>query len=271
MWFWEPTGEKTLRCVISVSSLVSEDDDNEGETGGCSLLFNSTHEKLERVTFLHRTLCSLWIKYPELRHVIIFPECINELHRRKLLSQWQSLQCPGSSQHALQGGPHQHASSLWKSSQVERPIHSKLTLTAFDWIPLPLAVSLLVWRDGRAPTHPPPPLLLLLLHLSFTSADWHVRSMCFLFLLWEVFLSLFSCLSRSILFISSLGFSLPLSLFSFFLSSTTGWRYLIRSKDSCLCPSPPSLHTSCCFLSFSLSILPPLKDGDVCCRQLQTK
>ena len=56
---------------------------------------------------------------------------------------------------------------------------------------------------------PPPPLL----HLSFTSSDWHVQSMCFLFPAWEVsvppFLLCPSCLSPLSAFLSHSLPSLP--------------------------------------------------------------
>lgn len=87
---------------------------------------------------------------------------------------------------------------------------------------------------SQLPSLPPRPQeslpLLLLLHLSFTSSDWHVQSMCLLFPAWEVSVPFVSPLS--ILFISSLSFSLRLTTFS----PTTGWRYLSRSAESCLHP-----------------------------------
>lgn len=97
---------------------------------------------------------------------ISFPNFSLNVNWCRLLSQLLSCEWPSSSQHAVQWGPQHHASSHWKSSQVEGPIHSKLTLTGSDWIPLPLAASLTAAQTAGVSQSPSP-----LLQLSFTSTD----------------------------------------------------------------------------------------------------
>lgn len=136
--------------------------------------------------------------------------------------------------------------SAMKSGQVKRPIHCKFTLTGFVCFLLLFPSLPPRQQDFLAP-------LLPLLQISFTSTDWHIRSMRFLFFK-EEFQSHVSLAPLSILFISFLSFSLAGSpshySLSFFL--TTGWRHLLRSTDSCLHPLSVSLHVSLHFLSLHL-------------------
>lgn len=194
---------------------------------------------------------------------ISFPNFSLNVNWCRLLSQLLSCEWPSSSQHAVQWGPQHHASSHWKSSQVEGPIHSKLTLTGSDWIPLPLAASLTAAQTAGVSQSPSP-----LLQLSFTSTDMSDqcafcsgrRNLC---------LSI-SFASLSVLFISfhSLPPSFPLHLTTF--SSTTGRRYLLRFTDSCLIPLflPPKPISASCF-DVSLP-LPPLTNEDICDSQSST-
>lgn len=183
---------------------------------------------------------------------ISFPNFSLNVNWCRLLSQLLSCEWPSSSQHAVQWGPQHHASSHWKSSQVEGPIHSKLTLTGSDWIPLPLAASL--------PFTPPP---------TFIHLHWHVRSMCFLFRAEKSLSLYFICFSVCPVYLfSQPPPSFPLHLTTF--SSTTGRRYLLRFTDSCLIPLflPPKPISASCF-DVSLP-LPPLTNEDICDSQSST-
>lgn len=102
--------------------------------------------------------------------------------------------------------------------------------------------------------------LLPLLHLSFTSVDWHVQSNV-LFVAGRGVSLCFTCFSVHLVYLfSQLFFPLPLPLST--PSPTTGWRYLLWSTDSCLHPFFVSLHVSLCFLSPHFP-LPPLKGEDI--------
>lgn len=133
----------------------------------------------------------------------------------------------------MQWSHQQHAWSQWKSSQGKRPIHCKLTLTSSGWIPLPLTVSLLATQTEQ--------LFSPHLQLSFTSTDWHVRSMCFFFLKDKFHLLL--CPSCSSPFSAIL--SLPLSL------TTPSLSFPPPDEDIVFVTSG-SLHVSLCFLSLQV-------------------
>lgn len=72
-----------------------------------------------------------------------------------LLSLCLSVEWTGPSQHAVHWGP-QHPLSE-RATRWRGPIHCKLTLTEFDWNPLPLAVSFPAARTAGVSSPPPPP------------------------------------------------------------------------------------------------------------------
>lgn len=189
---------------------------------------------------------------------ISFPNFSLNVNWCRLLSQLLSCEWPSSSQHAVQWGPQHHASSHWKSSQVEGPIHSKLTLNPASSGCFPHCCT-----DGRSfsvPFTPPP---------TFIHLHWHVRSMCFLFRAEKSLSLYFICFSVCPVYLfSQPPPSFPLHLTTF--SSTTGRRYLLRFTDSCLFPLflPPKSITASCF-NASLP-LPPLTNEDICDSQSST-
>lgn len=147
----------------------------------------------------------------------------------RVQSQFLCLEWTGPSQHAVRRGPRQHASSQWKMAQVKRPFHCKLTLTEFDWIPLPLTASLPA--AGVSPSPPPPPA-------SFT---------LFLWLTWPI----------NVLFVRACR--------SFCHSLTCSSVSLVFVPLTTVCPSVPRqdedvchalLIPSLCFLSVCLSSSP---------------